>query len=140
MQTDSSASRTYLASRSASEWTTTVLMPSSRHARWMRSAISPRLAIRIFPNSWPGFLATTGEEAGRSANGWLPGTGQAMTTSGWPNSTGWPFSTRICFTTPLLSDSISFMSFIASMMHSVSPACTVSPTSTNGFAPGEAAR
>ena len=39
-----------------------------------------------------------------------------------------------------LSDSISFISFIASMMHSVSPTCTVSPTSTNGFAPGEAAR
>ena len=51
MQTDSSARRTYLASRSASEWTTTVLMPISRHARWMRSAISPRLAIRIFSNS-----------------------------------------------------------------------------------------
>src|SRR5574343_461123 len=50
MQTDSSASLTYLASRSASEWTTTVLMPSSRQARWMRRAISPRLAMRIFSN------------------------------------------------------------------------------------------
>src|SRR5512138_350854 len=69
MHTDSSARRTYFASRSASEGTTTVLMLSSRHARWMRSAISPRLAIRILPNSWPGTLATTGEEAGRSANG-----------------------------------------------------------------------
>ena len=29
---------------------TTVWMPSSRQARWMRSAISPRLAIRIFSN------------------------------------------------------------------------------------------
>src|SRR5690606_28319759 len=50
MHTDSSARRTYLASRSASECTTTVLMPSSRQARWMRSAISPRLAMRIFSN------------------------------------------------------------------------------------------
>src|SRR5690348_14040902 len=51
MHTDSSASATYFASRSASECTTTVLMPSSRHARWMRSAISPRLAIRTLSNS-----------------------------------------------------------------------------------------
>src|SRR6476660_7992221 len=57
MQTDSSASATYFAARSASEWTTTVLMPSSRHARWIRSAISPRLAIRILSNSLSG-LAT----------------------------------------------------------------------------------
>src|SRR3990172_6292071 len=51
MQTDSSASLTYLASVSATEYTTTVRMPSSRQARWMRSAISPRLAIRIFSNT-----------------------------------------------------------------------------------------
>src|SRR4029078_5156272 len=51
MQTDSSASMTYLASASASEWMATVLMPISRHARWMRSAISPRLAINIFSNT-----------------------------------------------------------------------------------------
>src|SRR5512145_2109144 len=50
MHTDSSASFTYFASVSASECTTTVLMPSSRQARWIRSAISPRLAIRIFSN------------------------------------------------------------------------------------------
>src|SRR5438132_496670 len=29
---------------------TTDLMPNSRHARWMRRAISPRFAIRIFLN------------------------------------------------------------------------------------------
>src|SRR5256885_1591316 len=51
MHTDSSASITYLASASASEWTATVLMPISRQARWMRSAISPRFAIRIFSNT-----------------------------------------------------------------------------------------
>ena len=50
MQTASSASFTYLASRSASEYTITALIPSSRQARWIRSAISPRLAIRIFLN------------------------------------------------------------------------------------------
>src|SRR3954452_1160979 len=50
MQTDSSASFTYFASVSASECTTTVRMPISRQARWMRSAISPRLAIRTFSN------------------------------------------------------------------------------------------
>src|SRR5437764_369771 len=57
MQTDSSASRTYFASASASECTTTVLMPSSRHARCTRSAISPRLAIRTLSKSWPATLA-----------------------------------------------------------------------------------
>src|SRR5437899_652420 len=50
MHTASSASLTYLASRSASEYTTTDLTPISRQARWMRRAISPRLAIRIFLN------------------------------------------------------------------------------------------
>src|SRR5205085_12459311 len=50
MHTDSSASITYLASASASECTATVLMPISRQARWTRSAISPRLAMRIFSN------------------------------------------------------------------------------------------
>ena len=38
------------AREAASEWTATVLMPSSRHARMMRSAISPRLAMRILRN------------------------------------------------------------------------------------------
>src|SRR5437899_3389996 len=50
MQTDSSASRTCMASLSAVEWTATVWMPISRQARWMRSAISPRLAIRTLSN------------------------------------------------------------------------------------------
>src|SRR5690606_31659373 len=47
MQIASSASRTCMASASAVECTATVLMPISWAARWMRSAISPRLAIRI---------------------------------------------------------------------------------------------
>src|ERR1019366_7311298 len=59
MHTDSSARRTYFASESASEWTTTVLMPSSRQARWMRRAISPRLAIKPWSNNWPAILLGT---------------------------------------------------------------------------------
>ena len=39
-----------MASASAVEWTATVAMPSSLAARSTRSAISPRLAIRIFSN------------------------------------------------------------------------------------------
>src|SRR5215475_2923547 len=50
MQTLSSARRTCMASASAVEWTATVRMPISRQARWMRSAISPRLAMRTFSN------------------------------------------------------------------------------------------
>src|SRR5687767_1202401 len=48
MQTSSSANRTCSDSRSASEYTATVWMPSSRQARMTRSAISPRLATRTF--------------------------------------------------------------------------------------------
>src|ERR1700760_1957883 len=48
MHTVSSASRTCMASASAVEWTATVLIPISWHARWIRSAISPRLAISSF--------------------------------------------------------------------------------------------
>src|SRR5579863_8254498 len=51
MQTLSSASRTCIASASAVECTATEWMPSSRQARWMRKAISPRLAMRIFWNN-----------------------------------------------------------------------------------------
>src|SRR5690606_34659886 len=50
MHTLSLASRTCMASASAVEWTATVLMPISRQARWIRSAISPRLAMRTFSN------------------------------------------------------------------------------------------
>src|SRR5687768_16228222 len=50
MQIAWSASFKYAASRSAVEYTTTVCTPISRHARMMRSAISPRLAMRILEN------------------------------------------------------------------------------------------
>src|SRR4051795_4939058 len=55
MQTLSSASRTCMAEASAVECTATVRMPISWQARWMRSAISPRLAMRtlwiVIPSS-----------------------------------------------------------------------------------------
>src|ERR1700692_620854 len=60
MQTLSSASRTCMASASAVECTATVAMPSSLHARRMRRAISPRLAMRILSNMF---------SQGRVANG-----------------------------------------------------------------------
>src|SRR5437763_10009382 len=47
----SSAYRTWIALRSASEYTAAVGMPSSRHARMTRIAISPRFAIKIFLKS-----------------------------------------------------------------------------------------
>src|SRR5262245_26926823 len=50
MQTCSSANSTCSEFSSASEYTATVLMPSSRQAWMTRSAISPRFAIRIFLN------------------------------------------------------------------------------------------
>src|SRR3712207_977899 len=49
MHTLSSASRTCIAAASAVECTATVRMPISWQARWMRSAISPRLAMRTLP-------------------------------------------------------------------------------------------
>src|SRR5215472_16516248 len=50
MHTASSAKRTCRESRSTSEWTATVLMPSSLQAQMILVAISPRFAIRIFLN------------------------------------------------------------------------------------------
>src|SRR5207247_11042677 len=51
MQTSSSANLTWSDSASASEWTATVAIPSSRQAHMIRRAISPRFAIRIFLNT-----------------------------------------------------------------------------------------
>src|SRR5438874_13824861 len=50
MHTSSSANRTCSELSSACEYTATVLMPSSRQAKIIRSATSPRFAIRIFLN------------------------------------------------------------------------------------------
>src|SRR5438270_346560 len=76
MQTLSSASRTCMASASAVECTATVAIPSSLQARSTRSAISPRLAIRILSNIY------------------------SIIINGSPYSTGWPSSNRICVTVP----------------------------------------
>src|SRR5262245_32872994 len=51
MHTSSSAKRTWRECSSASEYTATVLIPSSRHAQMTRRAISPRLAMRILLNT-----------------------------------------------------------------------------------------
>src|SRR5712692_6607510 len=51
MHTASSAKRTWSPLESAVEWTATVATSSSRQARMIRSAISPRFAIRIFLNT-----------------------------------------------------------------------------------------
>src|SRR5262245_2857422 len=64
MQTDSSASRTWRLSRSASLNTATVEMRSSRQARMTRSAISPRLAIRTLRNTGSGSLVDPVGRAG----------------------------------------------------------------------------
>src|ERR1700691_1751993 len=53
MQMASSAKRTCSAWRSASLYTATVRMPISLHAQMMRSAISPRLAIRTLRMEGP---------------------------------------------------------------------------------------
>src|ERR1051325_6150499 len=54
MQTDSPAMRTGREDASAVEGAITVRIPMSRQARMMRSAISPRLAMRILWNISPG--------------------------------------------------------------------------------------
>src|SRR5262245_44141215 len=53
MQMAWSANRTWRLFWSASEYTTTVLMPSSLHAQMTRRAISPRFAINTFLNIRP---------------------------------------------------------------------------------------
>src|ERR1700736_5765093 len=54
MQIAWSAKRTWELYRSASEYTATVRMPSSLQALMTRTAISPRLAMRIFLNRTDG--------------------------------------------------------------------------------------
>lgn len=116
MQTASSANLTCSASRSASEYTATVLMPASRQARMIRRAISPRFAISTFLNN----------ERSRLFYGKKPhAQAGSMRKRTWLYSTGLALSTRILTTLPAISDSISFISFIASTMHNTSPGFTV---------------
>ena len=62
-----------------------------------------------------------------------------MRNKGWLNSTTWPLPTQISATVPSTSAGISFISFMASIMHRVSPFFTWSPTSTKGRASGPGA-
>src|SRR5579872_4811402 len=63
MATASSASATCGASRSASEKTATVGSPTSRHARTIRTAISPRLAMRSLVSRFIPLLSPRREPA-----------------------------------------------------------------------------
>ena len=84
-------------------------MPISLHARMTRSATSPRLAMRILPNT-RGAL----RRAARSRTATVPySTGVAVVDRDLADDAG------------LLGASISFMSFIASRMHSVWPSSTL---------------
>src|SRR3954447_6034489 len=58
----SSAKRVWRQWRSASEYTATVRMPRSLQAQMTRSAISPRLAIRIFLNMRRGLARANGAQ------------------------------------------------------------------------------
>src|SRR4030081_1619729 len=60
MQMASSAEWTGRLCASASLYTTTLWIPSSRHARMTRSAISPRFAMRILSNEIEGLLQRRG--------------------------------------------------------------------------------
>ena len=93
-----------------------------------RSAISPRLAISTFLNIGAGrAVREAAAQAGR------------IVKSGSPYWTGWPFSRWTLTTSPASSASISFISFIASMMQRTWPTLTRSPTLTNAgeFGSGE---
>ena len=56
---------------------------------------------------------------------------------GWPYCTGLPSSAITRAIMPLVSALISFITFIASMMHTTVFASTWSPTVTKDFSPGE---
>src|SRR5215472_9082311 len=64
----------------------------------------------------------------------------STTIRGWPYSTACAFSQRILTMRPATSASISFIIFIASMIHSVWPLRTALPSSTYGGASGDEAR
>src|SRR5438105_9353573 len=95
-------------------------MPNSLQAQMTRKAISPRFAMSIFLNMKRDYF-------GRMAN------------SAWPYSTGCPLVTSFLTISPATSDSISFISFMASTMQSTPPTSTLSPSLTNGGEPGEGA-
>ena len=60
-----------------------------------------------------------------------------MANSSCPYSIGALFATSLFTISPATSDSISFINFMASTMHRICPASTMSPGFTNGGDPGE---
>src|ERR1700757_5048249 len=135
-------------------------MPSSLHAQITRSAISPRLAIRIFLNMGKRYelRAMSFEHRVQAGGSKLVAhnlrtekrRGRArpvktlsdhffgrITNNSWPYSMGWPLLASFLTTSPATSDSISFSSFIASTMQSTCPTSTESPTLAKGGAPGD---
>ena len=68
------------------------------------------------------------------------GSAQMMEKRGWSNSTGSPFSTSTASIVPETSASIWFIIFMASTIHSTSPALTVLPTSTKAAEEGDGER
>ena len=103
-------------------------MPSSLQARMTRSAISPRLAIRIFSNIR---VARTSSSAdSKHALDCLRTGAIEPERATWPNCTGLPFSATTSAITPLISALISFITFIASMMQTTVSSFTSFPIST----------
>lgn len=159
----SSASLTYLASRSASEPGCPFLCRRAGRAgdfspvgdqyflnMGLSAAQSPRALsnARVICGLACGKSTALGnqylehKQSGRPTRGSTPATARmrpmthSMMNNAWPYSTASPLPQRICFTVPATSVSISLRIFMASMMHTVWPALTVLPTSTNGAAPG----
>ena len=91
--------------------------PSRGRRGWMRSAISPRLAIRTFSNMAVRACLLDDQERLAELHRLA-------------------VSTRICVTVPACGALIGFITFIASMISRVWPSATRSPTFTNGAAPG----
>ena len=135
-----------MAVASAVECTATVRMPISWQARWMRSAISPRLAMRTCRTSWrsrpmgEGPIHASGP-CGPAAAG-RPGNPPPHSTiiSGSPYSTGVPLSIRMRVTVPARGALIWLKVFIASISSRVWPCATLAPSVTKGGCPGSGAR
>ena len=130
MQTLSSARRTCMAEASAVECTATVRMPISWQARWIRSAISPRLAMRTLPN------IMVARPRRRSARPLHDATPHSTIINGSPYSTGVPGSIRMRVTVPARGALIWLKVFIASISSRVWPCATLAPSVTKGGCPG----
>src|SRR2546427_7610651 len=142
-----------------------VRIPSSLQAQITRSAISPRFAIRIFLNIpcldvihsdfqiakdlRALFALEDFEQSRKSVARVLLSPDRhdhdrghnrcRIANNSCPYSIGCPFATSFFTISPATSDSISFISFMASTMHNTCPVSTVSPGFTKGGAPGEGA-